>query len=97
VVCNSPLAFASSIVWTPVSGADAAISGCNLSNVIAGPAASGGTSSDPLFANPTQSDYHLTSTSPAIDLAQSGPATDIAGTARPQGLRFDLGAFEYKP
>ena len=38
--------------------------------------------------------HNLVSGSPALDAASAGPATDQRGIARPQGLRFDIGAFE---
>jgi hypothetical protein len=40
--------------------------------------------------------FALSSTSPAIDAGANTPAaTDIAGTPRPQGPAFDIGAYEY--
>ncbi len=50
-----------------------------------------------LFVNPAGNDYHLLAGSPAIDAATSTstPATDIEGTARPQGAGFDIGAYEF--
>jgi hypothetical protein len=51
---------------------------------------------DPLFVSPSTFDFHLQSTSPAID---SGAAilsvtTDLDGVLRPQGLGYDVGAYE---
>jgi parallel beta-helix repeat protein len=42
-------------------------------------------------------DYHLQSVSPCIDSGTSdyAPATDIAGTPRPQGAGDDMGAYEF--
>lgn len=52
---------------------------------------------NPQFVNPTAYDFRLKSTSPAIDkgLSTYAPPTDILGVARPQGLRDDLGAYEF--
>lgn len=53
---------------------------------------------DPRFANAAAGDFHLTTGSPAIDTADPSAtdAVDFEGTARPQGARRDIGAFEYK-
>jgi hypothetical protein len=59
-------------------------------------------SADPQFVNynrtGTSVDFHLKSTSPAINkgTANLAPSTDIEGTARPQNSYFDIGAYEYK-
>jgi len=54
---------------------------------------------DPQFVNPESGDFHLTSTSPAIDagynLGTSVP-NDYDGISRPQGAGFDIGAFEFQ-
>jgi hypothetical protein len=54
---------------------------------------------DPQFVNYIRKgggDYHLKSTSPAIDKGSStfAPSTDIDGATRPQGVGVDLGAYE---
>jgi len=69
-------------------GEDINLSGGNASNNL---------TSDPLFANPSQGDFHLTSGSPAIDAGISLPEvpTDFEGTPRPQGSAYDIGADEY--
>ena len=99
VTCMSgSVSFISSIVWAPGNTAAQAISACALSTTIAGPTpVVGATSSDPLFFDPATQNYHLTAGSPAIDVAPTGPPTDRDDVARPQGLRFDLGSYEYKP
>ncbi len=64
--------------------------------------------SDPLFANRSLSDFHLTSTSPAKDTGLTivptnpfepnpGPTidTDKDGVLRAQGTAYDLGAYEF--
>ncbi|HVG90846.1 MAG TPA: choice-of-anchor Q domain-containing protein, partial [Alphaproteobacteria bacterium] len=63
---------------------------------------------DPLFANRSLGDYHITSTSPAINAGLTivpsnsfepnpGPTldTDKDGVLRAQGTAFDLGAYEF--
>jgi hypothetical protein len=54
---------------------------------------------DPLFVNASAGDFHLMPTSPAIDTADPSAteSVDYEGTARPQGIKRDVGAFEYKP
>ena len=52
-----------------------------------------------LFANPSGNDFHLTASSPAVDIGIStrcGPATDLAGNRRPVGNGYDIGAYEYQ-
>lgn len=51
---------------------------------------------NPLFVNAGAGDFRLTATSPAINSGTAVPiATDIVGTARPQGSAYDRGAYEY--
>ena len=56
-------------------------------------------SADPRFVDPVEHDFHLQPDSPAIDAgtASGAPDVDLAGTARPQGDGFDLGAYEIPP
>jgi parallel beta-helix repeat protein len=51
-----------------------------------------------LFVNPAGNDYHLSSTSPAIDAgtATDAPSVDLEGNPRPVGKGFDIGAYEYQ-
>jgi hypothetical protein len=49
------------------------------------------------YTGDASGDYHLTSSSPAIDAGTStgAPSTDFADGPRPQGSGFDIGAYEY--
>lgn len=51
---------------------------------------------DPRFVNPESNDFKLYSDSPAIDAGQSVSvvAYDLEGVPRPQGSRYDIGAYE---
>lgn len=52
---------------------------------------------DPLFVNPSNADFRLQASSPAIDQGSSNAAPDVDfdGNGRPQGAAVDIGAFEY--
>ncbi len=54
---------------------------------------------DPLFVNFAAGDFHLQPSSPGVnagaDLSATGFNYDIAGTPRPQGSAWDIGAYEY--
>ena len=52
---------------------------------------------DPKWVNPSAGDYHLQSTSLAIDAGSNidAPSVDFDGNPRPQGTAFDVGAYEY--
>jgi PKD repeat protein len=55
---------------------------------------------DPRFVNVSNRDYHLESTSPAIDAGYDtylAPDVDIDGEPRPQGTGYDIGADEFVP
>lgn len=53
---------------------------------------------NPMMVDPTNHDFHLQSGSPAIDVAVPStdlqPDDDFERISRPQGLGFDIGAFE---
>ena len=53
----------------------------------------------PQFVNPSIFNFHLLTISPAIDRGSSSnaPAIDFDGISRPQGLGYDIGAYEFKP
>jgi hypothetical protein len=52
---------------------------------------------DPVFASPSTGDFHLESSSPAIDAGLTIPTVtaDLEGVLRPQGAGYDLGAYEF--
>lgn len=52
---------------------------------------------NPLFVNASGGNFQLLSNSPAIDagITISGFNTDHAGVSRPQGVRWDIGAYEF--
>ncbi len=56
---------------------------------------------DPQFVGPITKDFHLKSSSPAIDATALSTLFqvdhDLDGVARPQGSKPDIGAFEFKP
>lgn len=54
---------------------------------------------DPAFVDYANGDYRLSATSPAIDLGveAGGIAVDHRGVERPQGEKYDAGAYEYVP
>lgn len=57
------------------------------------------TSMDPLFADRTGGDYHLTAPSHCVDggTNASAPGDDLDGNSRPSGDRCDIGAYEFQP
>jgi hypothetical protein len=52
---------------------------------------------DPRFTNPGGGNFSLQTGSDAIDAGLSIPSltTDIAGTTRPRGAAYDIGAYEF--
>jgi hypothetical protein len=52
---------------------------------------------NPLFVSPSTNDFHLQSTSPAIDAGTYlGGGTALDGNPVPQGVATDMGAYETK-
>lgn len=52
---------------------------------------------DPGFVNAGAADFHLSASSPAIDIGitLTEVAVDISGIVRPQGVAYDIGAYEF--
>jgi hypothetical protein len=51
---------------------------------------------NPMFVNPNAGDYHIGSTSQAIDMGvNAGITVDIDGESRPAGSSYDIGADEF--
>lgn len=89
------LSVTASILWTPASFGPVIAGGCEVSGSIVGPQAFGpNASNNPMFRNPVANDFRLSGGSPAHDQVNTGPAFDFEHEARPQGVRFDLGADE---
>ena len=96
---TAPVQISNSIIWVPNVGnfSDRPILGTCVAtgqNLIGPLTPATPTSGDPLFVDMANGDLHLMPTSLAIDKADTGPATDALGAARPLGAKFDLGAFE---
>ncbi len=87
---------ASSILWV-ASASAAPVNGiCSIATSIVGPTKVGILDNrDPLF---TDAKNHIGSTSPARDAVACGASvSDFEGDPRPQGVKCDIGADEYKP
>ena len=51
---------------------------------------------DPCFVDPVNNDFHLLPNSPAIDMgAEVSFRYDLDGKLRPNGMGFDIGAYEF--
>ena len=86
------------ILWDNIPNQISGVGTVTYSDIQGGYPSEGNIDADPLFVDPKNGDYHLTSDSPCIDTGTSegAPNTDIEGTPRPQGAGYDMGAYEFK-
>lgn|GEM_PF-7107805 len=96
IVCAADTIVRNSIVARP-PGAEPLLCGVAHSLVQGGAPGVGVIDADPAFVE--DGSLRLTAKSPAIDAAQESPSvtTDFAGSPRPIGEGFDMGAFEFQP
>jgi len=89
------------IIWNDsISFSDAAIT-ITYSDIQGGYTGEGNIDADPLFADPDNSDYRLTASSPCINMGNNNaaniPETDKDGNPRIMDGVVDMGAYEYIP
>ena len=100
VAGGSDLYVLNSIVYGNVGSQVSAAFDVAASDVQGGFLGAGNIDAEPYFRNPALRDYHLTvdSTSSVVDAATgAGFTNDCVFRARPVGIGFDMGAFEYRP
>ncbi len=106
VACNlyegpstTPASFDHNDIW------NSDVTPATLGNCLDAPGSYGNISQDPLFSNPTSSDFHLTSASPAVDTGNNSASNeylDLEGNARVLNATgksqaiVDLGAYELR-
>jgi hypothetical protein len=71
--------------------------GSDLCDSGVGTASASNLTTDPSFVNAVAADFHLQSTSPAINtgMTLTTVTNDFDNVPRPQGNRYDIGAYEF--
>ena len=85
-----------SIAWGNTNGGFWVTSGTLNGTCSLDQSGNAGPASNPKFIDPgAGEDYHLARDSPAIDACPSGLTPDLDNIARPEGVNYDMGAYEY--
>ncbi len=97
---TGPFLIENNILSKPITNPNGITASTNL--FMSGTPNDGSSSSfvgNPQFVNPAAGDYHMQSSSDAIDKGTTiqSVTSDIDGNARPYGPAYDIGAYEYKP
>lgn len=97
LTCNSNVRVSNSIIWQPICGGTVrdAAGPCTFSQTIASNSPTAGiTNVDPAFVSSSTGDFHISGSSPAKDVVDTGPTSDFEADPRPRGMKFDIGADE---
>jgi hypothetical protein len=99
LISGNPTAFiAQNNGQTPVLNFDSVLIDDNVSDVISGTITTNGTELRGSAGYVGAGDYHLTDASDAIDAGNNQPPlVDLDGALRPQGLKSEIGAYEFTP